>query len=43
MFMILIPFTRSNYWNFPQIFIDEEFVGGYSELAELHASSKLSR
>ena len=32
---------RSNYSNFPQIFIDEEFIGGYSELAELHASRKL--
>ena len=33
---------RSNYSSFPQIFIDEEFIGGYSELAELHASGKLS-
>ena len=32
---------RSNYSSFPQIFIDEEFIGGYSELAELHASGKL--
>ena len=35
--------TRSNYSSFPQIFIDEEFIGGYSELAELHASGKLSK
>ena len=33
---------RSKYTSFPQIFIDEEFIGGYSELAELHASGKLS-
>ena len=31
---------RSNYSSFPQIFIDEEFIGGYSELATLHASGK---
>ena len=30
----------SNYDTFPQIFIDGEFIGGYSELAELHASGK---
>ena len=35
-------FKRSKYSTFPQIFIDEEFIGGYSELAELHASGKLS-
>tara|TARA_B100000214_G_C23884838_1_gene588969 strand:- start:79 stop:690 length:612 start_codon:yes stop_codon:yes gene_type:complete len=35
-------FKRSNYSSFPQIFIDKEFIGGYSELAELHASGKLS-
>ena len=34
---------RTNYSNFPQIFIDEKFIGGYSELAELHASGQLSR
>ena len=34
--------NRSNYSSFPQIFIDGEFIGGYSELAELHASGKLS-
>ena len=34
---------RSNYSSFPQIFIDEKFIGGYSELAELHASGKLNR
>ena len=33
---------RSKYSSFPQIFIDEEFIGGYSELAELHASGKLT-
>jgi glutaredoxin len=33
---------RSNYSSFPQIFIDEEFIGGYTELSELHASGKLS-
>ena len=33
---------RSNYSSFPQIFINEEFIGGYSDLAELHASGKLS-
>ena len=35
-------YKRSKYANFPQIFIDEKFIGGYSELAELHASGKLS-
>jgi len=34
---------RSKYSTFPQIFIDNKFIGGYSELAELHASGKLSR
>ncbi len=33
---------RSNYSSFPQIFINEQFIGGYSDLAELHASGKLS-
>ena len=32
---------KTNYSNFPQIFIDGEFIGGYSDLAELHASGKL--
>ena len=32
---------RTNYSSFPQIFINEQFIGGYSDLAELHASGKL--
>ena len=32
----------TNYSSFPQIFIDGEFIGGYSELAEMHAAGKLS-
>ena len=32
----------TNYTSFPQIFIDGEFIGGYSELAELHSSGKLN-
>ena len=32
----------SNHNSFPQIFINGEFIGGYSELAELHASGKLN-
>ena len=28
--------------SFPQIFINGEFIGGYSELAELHSSGKLN-
>ena len=32
----------TNYNSFPQIFIDEKFIGGYSELAELHSSGKLN-
>ena len=31
----------TNYSSFPQIFINGEFIGGYSELAELHSSGKL--
>ena len=31
----------TNHSNFPQIFIDGKFIGGYSELAELNASGKL--
>ena len=34
-------YQRSNYSSFPQIFINEEFIGGYTELAEFHASGKL--
>ena len=34
--------NRTNSSSFPQIFIDGEFIGGYSELAELHASGLLS-
>ena len=32
----------TNYSMFPQIFINEKFIGGYLELAELHASGKLN-
>ena len=32
---------RSNYSSFPQIFINGKFIGGYSELADLHASGDL--
>ena len=32
---------RTKHSSFPQIFIDGEFIGGYSELAELHSSGKL--
>jgi len=32
----------TKYSSFPQIFIKGEFVGGYSELAELHSSGKLN-
>ena len=32
----------TKYTSFPQIFIDGEFIGGYSELAELHSSGKLN-
>ena len=32
----------TNFNSFPQIFIDEKFIGGYSELAELHSSGKLN-
>tara|TARA_B100000963_G_scaffold185826_1_gene161510 strand:+ start:66 stop:665 length:600 start_codon:yes stop_codon:yes gene_type:complete len=31
----------TNYTSFPQIFINGEFIGGYSELTELHISGKL--
>ena len=31
----------TKYSSFPQIFINGEFIGGYSELAELHSSGKL--
>ena len=32
----------TNYSSFPQIFINGEFIGGYSELAELHSCGKLN-
>jgi len=32
----------TGYSSFPQIFINGEFIGGYSELAELHSSGKLN-
>ena len=32
----------TKYSSFPQIFINGEFIGGYSELAELHSSGKLN-
>ena len=32
----------TNYSSFPQIFINGEFIGGYSELAEFHSSGKLN-
>ena len=32
----------TKYGSFPQIFINGEFIGGYSELAELHSSGKLN-
>ena len=32
----------TNYSSFPQIFINGEFVGGYSELADLHSSGNLT-
>ena len=31
----------SNYTSFTQIFIDGKFIGGYTELTELHASGNL--
>ena len=31
----------TNYTTFPQIFMNGEFIGGYSELAELYSSGKL--
>ena len=34
-------YKRTNYSSFPQIFMNGEFIGGYSELAELHSSGKL--
>ena len=33
----------TKYSSFPQIFINGEFIGGYSELAELHSSGKLNK
>ena len=32
----------TNYTSFPQIFVDGKFIGGYSELADLHSSGKLN-
>jgi len=32
----------TNYTRFPQIFINGEFIGGYSELAELQSCGKLN-
>ena len=32
----------TNYNSFPQIFIDGKFIGGYSELAELHSLGRLN-
>ena len=39
-YKILNKITK--YSSFPQIFINGKFIGGYSELAELHFSGKLS-
>ena len=39
-FKLLNKMTK--YSSFPQIFINGEFIGGYSELAELHSSGKLN-
>ena len=38
-FKLLNKMTK--YSSFPQIFINGEFIGGYSELVELHSSGKL--
>ena len=32
----------THYTSFPQIFINGEFIGGYTELAEIHSSGKLN-
>ena len=32
----------TKYNSFPQIFINGEFIGGYSELAELHSFGKVN-
>ena len=32
----------TNYTSFPQIFINGKFIGGYTELTELHSSGKLN-
>ena len=32
----------TKYSSFPQVFINGEFIGGYSELAELHSSGQLN-
>ncbi len=39
-FNLLNKITK--YSRFPQIFIDNEFIGGYSELADLRATGKLN-
>ena len=39
-FKLLNKMTK--YSSFPQIFINGEFIGGYSELTELHSSGKLN-
>ena len=35
-------YKMTQYSSFPQIFINGKFIGGYSELAELHSSGKLN-
>ena len=35
--------TRSGMRTFPQVFIDDELLGGYDDLASLHASGKLEQ
>ena len=40
-FKLLNKMTK--YSSFPQIFINGQFIGGYSELAELHSSGKLNK
>ena len=39
-FISLNKLTKNS--SFPQIFINSEFIGGYSELAELHSSGNLN-
>ena len=33
---------KTNYTSFPNIFIEGDFIVGYSELAELHSSGKIN-